>query len=291
MNRFRDWYRARVARPLILAHRGDSFRAPENTLEAARLGHEAGADGWELDVQLTRDGVPIVLHDESLLRTTDVARCFAGDPRSESGFLVTDLTLDEVRQLDAGSWFLEPSGEPRSAAGFGSVDRIDPADRDRFASGSVRIPTLAEALELTGRLDWLVNIEIKPTGSDLDLLVDLVLAEVRAAGVLDRSTISSFDHRVVAEVARREPSVATGALVLGPVDCSADGLLASVGADAIHGPPSCLGWAGESCPLLVYTVNDARPGGLAARLTESGVAGIFTDDPVSMVRLLRLRPF
>ena len=66
MNRFR----ARIGRgpPVVIAHRGDSAHAPENTLDAARLGHAAGSFAWELDVYLTRDGVPVVVHDESLLR-------------------------------------------------------------------------------------------------------------------------------------------------------------------------------------------------------------------------------
>ena len=101
--------------PLVLAHRGDSFRAPENTIEAARLGWQDGADAWELDVQLTRDGVPVVLHDESLLRTTDVATKFAGDVRARDGFRLSDFDFVEVRALDAGSWFVNPAGGPRSA--------------------------------------------------------------------------------------------------------------------------------------------------------------------------------
>ena len=84
-NRFLTLLKARGPDPVIVAHRGDSFRAPENTLEAARLAWQAGADAWELDVQLTRDGVPIVLHDESLLRTTDVATRFKDDPRATDG--------------------------------------------------------------------------------------------------------------------------------------------------------------------------------------------------------------
>src|SRR5579875_1318608 len=115
-------------RPLIIAHRGDSFHSPENTLEAARLGLEAGADAWELDVQMTRDGVPVVVHDESLLRTTDVASRFAGDPRGLDGFRVADFDLDEVRSLDAGSWFVDPRGGYRSAREFGTLDRLEPSD-------------------------------------------------------------------------------------------------------------------------------------------------------------------
>jgi len=107
-------------RPLVIAHRGDSSRAPENTLDAARLGWDAGAEAWELDVQLSRDGVPVVIHDESLLRTTDVAGRFAGDVREPAGFLVSDFDLAEIRSLDAGSWFLEPGRGSRTADRFGT---------------------------------------------------------------------------------------------------------------------------------------------------------------------------
>src|SRR5262245_59431253 len=84
-------------RPWVIAHRGDSSRAPENTLEAGLAAHRGGADAWELDVQLSRDRVPVVIHDDSLLRTTDVAMRFPDDPRRVSGYLVGDFDLDELR--------------------------------------------------------------------------------------------------------------------------------------------------------------------------------------------------
>ena len=144
--------------PVVIAHRGDSFRAPENTLEAARLGWEAGASAWELDVQLTRDGVPIVLHDESLERTTDVATKFAGDVRGRDGFHVADFDFDEVRSLDAGKWFVSETGGPRSARYFGSLPRIEQAAIEQYASGRVFIPTLEESsfsrVNTTGWSTW-----------------------------------------------------------------------------------------------------------------------------------------
>ena len=282
MNRFRDWYRSKSTRPMILAHRGDSFRGPENTLEAAELGFEAGADGWELDVRLTKDGVPVVLHDESLLRTTDVARRFEGDPRGASGFLVGEFTLGEIRQLDAGSWFVEKSAEPRSATGYGTLDRLAVTDRAHYVSGAVRIPTLAEAMGWTIQIDRCVNVEIKPTTADAAGLVEGVIAEVRTAGAVDRVAISSFDHDLLARVAANEPGVATGALVPGPLDRPAIELLLSLGADALHAPYLGLEFPIPEVPVLVYTVNDAGPVGLAARLAEAGVVGLFTDDPASM---------
>ena len=289
-NRFRAWYRTKGARPLVLAHRGDSFHAAENTLEAARLGLDSGADGWELDVRLTADGVPVLLHDESLLRTTDVALRFAGDRRAGAGFLVGEFTLDEIRTLDAGSWFVDPSGGPRSANGFGTLDRLTEFDRVLHASGTVRIPTLADALGLTLRLDKLVNVEIKPAVGDPGGVVEAVLRRIRDAMATDRVAVSSFDHDLVRRVASLEPGVATGALVLGPTARPPSEWLRSLGVDALHAPAEGLERSRLEVPTLAYTVNDAGPRGLAVRLAEMGVSGLFTDDPASLAGRLGITP-
>ena len=114
--------------------------------------------------------------------------------------------------------------------------RLPEFDRALFASGNVRIPTLAEALGLTLRLDKLVNVEIKPTAGDTAALVEAVLLEIRATGTLDRVAVSSFDHDVVCRASFLEPGVATGALVLGPLDRPPGEFLESLGADALHAP-------------------------------------------------------
>ncbi len=283
-NRFREWYRgrSRPSRARILAHRGDSFRAPENTLEAARLGFSAGADGWELDVRLTADGHPVVIHDESLRRTTNVAEVFAGDDRGLIGFPVSQFTLEELQWLDAGSWFVdERSIEPRSARGFGTIDLVD---RVQYGSGSIRIPTLLEALLWTMDVDWLVNVEIKPTSDDSDALVRSVLATIERTRAWNSVTISSFDHAVVESVVRNEPRVATGALISGPLDPRTASWIEWLAIDAVHGPPSSSAPL-PARPLLVYTVNDSSPDGLATQLFASGVTGIFTDDPIHFRRV------
>ncbi len=289
-NRFRAWYRSGADRPLVLAHRGDSYHAPENTLEAARIALEAGADGWELDVRMTRDGALVVLHDESLLRTTDVARRFEGDPRAAQGFLVAEFTLEEVRSLDAGSWFVEPSGGQRSAAKFGTLSCMAEIIRSFYGSGRVRVPTLGEALRLTDQFGGLVNVEVKPVEGDPAALVDAVVGAIRVSDAVDRVAVSSFDHRVVGLVVARESGLATGALVERPPDRPAVGWLRALGADALHAPPSALGPMTSGVPVLVYTINDAGPGGLAGRLAEAGVAGLFTDDPASLIQMLGISP-
>ena len=98
----------RHARKTCVAHRGASAYAPEHTLAAYRLAIEQGADYVEQDLQITRDGVLVCLHDPTLERTTDVEQVFPDRYRVERGrkiWPVPDFTLAEIRRLDAGSWF------------------------------------------------------------------------------------------------------------------------------------------------------------------------------------------
>jgi glycerophosphoryl diester phosphodiesterase len=303
-NRLLALLRASGRAPAILAHRGDSFHAPENTLEAARAAWQAGAAAWELDVQLTRDGVPIVIHDESLLRTTDVARRFAGDPRGIDGFRVSDFDFDEVRALDAGSWFVATDGGPRAARAFGTLDRLDAAARALYASGAVRIPTLAEALAFTREQDWLINVEIKSFPDRPSGLVERVLQEIADSGTASRVLISSFDHADIATANRTCREYALGILTATPLHRVHEYAAQIVGADTIHVSAPVLGaksiayrrspaarslvdlshLRNSGMPVLVFTVNNHGPGSLAAHLAEIGVNGLFTDDPRGMKR-------
>jgi glycerophosphoryl diester phosphodiesterase len=288
-------------RPLIIAHRGDSSHAPENTLEAARLGWGAGADAWEFDVQLTRDGVPVILHDESLLRTTDVAARFTGDPRGRDGFRVSDFDFDEVRALDAGSWFVADDGGPRSARDFGTIDRLDPADTEHFRSGSVCIPTLEEALIFTKEQGWLANVEIKSFPDYPPDLVERVLEVIAATGTADRVLISSFDHDDIIAAHRDDRRYGLGILLDTPIHRLADYAIDGVGADTVHVSTEILraesvayrrrreatslrrdivaALRDRDLPVLAYTVNYQAGSELARHLAEIGVAGLFTDDP------------
>src|SRR5919206_4176055 len=87
--------------PTVVAHRGASGQAPENTLAAVRRAVELRVDRVEVDVQRTKDGVPVVIHDTTLARTTDVRRVH---PR-RAPWLVGDFTLAEIQRLDAGGWY------------------------------------------------------------------------------------------------------------------------------------------------------------------------------------------
>jgi glycerophosphoryl diester phosphodiesterase len=162
------WLRTR---PLLIAHRGDSAGAPEQTLTAYRRAIELGADMIEADVHLTRDGVPVMLHDEALDRTT-----------SGHG-LVSDVDLAEISRLDAGSWFgAEFAGE--------------------------RVPLLAELLDLADGIG--LCLEAKGTSEDGRMEhVALVIAEVIASrDRIDSDVAASFDHDALRRVRSRFPAVA-----------------------------------------------------------------------------------
>ena len=123
------------SQPRLIAHRGASMLAPENTLAAANLAEDLGADGLEVDIRISLDGVPFLMHDNSLLRTTDVASVF---PWRE-GDRPENFTLAELKQLNAGEWFCRSDPYKTIAKGLVSPVEIKKISQER-------IPTLAEIL-------------------------------------------------------------------------------------------------------------------------------------------------
>ncbi|QBR93920.1 glycerophosphodiester phosphodiesterase [Nocardioides euryhalodurans] len=153
----------------VVAHRGSSGAAPENTLAAVRLAVQQRSDVVENDIQRTRDGELVILHDTSLARTTDVEERFP----DRAPWNVADFTLAEIRTLDAGSWFAP-----------------------EFAGA--RVPTLAEWGDAVGRRTGML-LEVKNPSlypgiaADLDRQLD-ALPVFRAALRADRLVVQSFDH-------------------------------------------------------------------------------------------------
>ncbi|MFE3457623.1 glycerophosphodiester phosphodiesterase [Nocardiopsis aegyptia] len=143
-------------RPLdAVAHRGASAYAPENTLAAIDESAERGAETVEIDVQLTADDEIVVMHDTTLARTTDVEERFPG----RAPYDVADFTMDEIRELDAGSWF-DSSFEDEPVPTLGeALDRLEAHDLNLLLElkEPARYPGMAElvAEELTDRRHWL----------------------------------------------------------------------------------------------------------------------------------------
>lgn len=160
--------------PLVLGHRGASFDAPENTLAAFELARRQGADGIELDTTLSRDGVPVVIHDLTLDNTTN-----GTGP-------VRDLDLRALKALDAGSHFdVEFKGE--------------------------RIPTLDEALETAGP-DMTINIELKTSSWRADGLEQAVLRVIRHHGASSQVIVSSFNPVALRRFRALAPEIPIGYL-------------------------------------------------------------------------------
>ncbi|MDP3178983.1 MAG: glycerophosphodiester phosphodiesterase family protein [Spirochaetaceae bacterium] len=263
---------------LAVAHRGFRGIAPENTLLAARLGLEAGADLWELDVAATSDGELIVIHDDSLARTTDAkARFPARNP-----WTVYDFTLAEVRSLDAGSWYAKADPFGQIKAGV-----VGAAELASFAG--IRIPTLREALEFTRDAGWKVNIEIKDaTGYPCDAwIVERTMAMVRELGLVDRVLLSSFNHDYIRRSKKAEPSIPTGALVE-KVPSDPVALLKETGAASLN--PGLKGLREETVRkvreagfgVMVWTVNEVAD---MKKVLSWGATGLFTDFPNRLLEL------
>ncbi len=279
---------APTALPLVTGHRGGRALGPENTLAAARAGHAAGADMWELDTQLTKDLMPMVLHDATLKRTTNVAKVF---PKRANAPL-SAFTVAEVKKLDAGSWWARRYGKKALADG-----RITKEQLDYYASGKVRIPTLEEALRLTKDLDWRVNVEIKVFHpGHLGPLVPKVLETIRKTGTVDRVVISSFDHAVCYAIAHAKEPHPPVQLLTSMRLARPDLYVRDVaGAQALNPSIACLGIGGTDeaagdppaeltvkrlrdagLGINVWTVNDPK---IWAWCVKVGVTSIITDSP------------
>src|SRR5690349_12465081 len=173
-------------RPLVYAHRGGAALRPENTIAAFDYGLSLGADGLEFDVRLSRDGVVVVHHDETLERTTNAAGA------------VSSLTAEELSRVDAGHSF-SPAEARRSSA---------PAADGPFPYRGLGhgIPTLRQALSRYPGIPLIV--ELKANDPEL---ARATIAEIRAARATDRVALGSFGWRVLRTARGLEPSLRTGA--------------------------------------------------------------------------------
>lgn len=232
----------------IYAHRGASGTHPENTLAAFEEAARLAIYGVELDVHLSKDGELVVIHDETIDRTSNGA-----------GY-VKDLTLAELRAYDYGSWF-----------------------KDEFAGES--IPTLAEVLEIYQHTTHHVNIELKSDIFPYEGMGEKVLYLVEKMGMANRVVISSFDHEAVRHFKKIAPHVEVAILTM-DVLVDAYDYARVVPADALHiYLPSAHRKTTKEALLKgaiirVFTVNKEE---YAQALKKLGVHAIFTDFPERMM--------
>jgi glycerophosphoryl diester phosphodiesterase len=231
---------------LVIAHRGASGHAPENTLAAFRKAVSLGAPFIETDLQLTRDAHFVAIHDDSVDRTT-----------SGKG-LVRDLTLAEMRRLDAGSWFgSEYSGE--------------------------RVPTIEEILEFAGKHDVVFYLELKPAGTWGG--EHALIGALRESGEIARTVVISFDAGILDGVRKIEPTLMTGLLHDGQIENPLERAV-EVGARqvAVRGdlvtPKMIIEARKHDLQVVCWTINHAAHMRL---LMASGVDGIMSDYPEKLI--------
>lgn len=271
-----------------IAHRGASAYAPEHTAAAYRLAIDQGADYVEQDLAVTKDGVLICLHDESLERTTNVATRFpdraSTDAQGRRRWLAADFTLTEIKTLDAGSWF-----DPRFAG-----ERILTFDEsiDLIGTRAGMYPELKTPALYRGR-----NIDI------VALFADVVRRRGLEGTMPDgrpRLVVQSFDEQAVRDLARVLPAVTrtfligggpnverwlAGAETLREMSTFASDLGPAKG--LVEKTPAIVGWAhAAGMTVTPYTFRSASTGrfpDVAAEMHHFlyvlGVDAVFTDNP------------
>lgn len=239
--------------PRVIGHRGAAALAPENTLAGFRKAAESGVRWVEFDVHLTADGVPVLLHDDTLERTTDGRGPVAG------------RSLGELRRLDAGTW-------------FGAAFRGE------------RVPTLEETIALLSVLGLGAVVEIKPSpgaeAATAEATVRLLLE--RWPGHLPPLLVSSFKRDALAQARMAAPTIARALLVRDiPADWRAQ--VDALGCSAVHASERRLDAAVVAeigtigLPVFAYTVNEVER---ARELLGWGVKSIFSDRPHELARSL-----
>jgi glycerophosphoryl diester phosphodiesterase len=239
---------------LVIAHRGASGECPENTLAAFQRAMDLGADMLECDVQCSRDGTVVVMHDARVDRTTNGhgwVRC---------------LTWRELKQLDAGGWFGE-------------------------AFRGERLPTLEELLALTAGKE-LLNIEIKRAilqARHIRSIAEKVATLVAHAKLHQTVLVSSFDPCALAHVKACQPEISTALITMRRPRGGVPAALQRFGVQALHMSrysisPTLLTEARRvHCPVRAFTVDEVPK---MRRLIARGVDGLFTNYPGRLRRLL-----
>ncbi|PKR78918.1 glycerophosphodiester phosphodiesterase [Halalkalibacillus sediminis] len=233
-----------IIRPKIFAHRGASRYAPENTFPAFELAYELGADGIELDVQLSKDQIPVIIHDENLRRTTN-----------GSGF-VQDYTFEELSQFDAGSWFSKHYQ-------------------------STKIPSLEQFLRWVEPKNLIVNIELKTNVLEYQGIEEIIDGLINQFNLSDRTIVSSFNDATIRNLRNINEDL-TLAWLTKKRWRDITQLLKDIGANDIHIKSTLLpsgmrkSIQEHEIPFRVYTVN--RPITMR-KCWQLGADGIVTDVP------------
>ncbi|WZY00807.1 glycerophosphodiester phosphodiesterase family protein [Bacillus sp. FSL W7-1360] len=234
---------------MIYAHRGASGTYPENTMSAFQAAVLAKADGIEFDIQLTKDGVPVVIHDETIDRTTDGRGA------------ISDYTAAELARFNAAARYPQLARE--------------------------RIPTFVEVLAWAATYpSLLLNIELKAYGEDRSRVVAAVSQVLQETKGSNEIVVSSFDHIVLAHMKEAHPELEIAVLTMGPL-FQPEKYIENLGATGYHlwspfvTEPVTQDVQSAGVALRSFTVNDERQ----LRDFLSWGCTIFTDFPERAVKI------
>jgi glycerophosphoryl diester phosphodiesterase len=241
-----------LSKTLNLAHRGANTYAPENTMAAFRKAVEVGATGLEFDVQLSKDGAVVVIHDEKLERTTN-----------GSG-LVKDYTLDELQRLDAGTWFGE-------------------------AHAGEKIPTLEQVLDEFASTKLIYNIELKSGIVLYPGLEEKVIEAVKRRSLNDQVVLSSFNHYSLVTCRDLDKEIRTGMLYVAGLFEPWDYAL-KLGCYSVHPlfyhlqhPELVSGFRDHNLAIYAWTVNEPV---YMEMMVAGGIDAIITDRPRDLQKII-----
>ena len=235
----------------IFAHRGYSKKYPENTCIAFQKAAELDIFGVEFDVHLTTDHQLVVIHDETIDRTS-----------TGTGF-VKDMKLAELKKYDYGSWLGE-----------------------QFIGQ--KIPTLREVLTIFAETQHALNIEIKSDIFEYKGIEQLNAKEIASFDMHDRVIISSFNHESIERFHKVQPTIQTAPLFSSLVT-NIEHYVKTMPSDAMHiwylyaNRKIIQDALTNGATIRVFTVNDVQ---IAKQLQSLGVDAIFTDDPLTMLEKL-----
>ena len=254
-----------TARPLVIGHRGSSDVAPENTIAAFTRAITDGADGFEFDVRLARDGAPVVIHDSTLQRTARIPGA------------VAQLTSAQLQKTVVGSWF--------------NQQRPDCAKSDYEIE---TIPTLDQVFDLVKGTSQILYLEMKSEENQVVQLAAAVVKSIQAHGFIDRVIVESFNLAAITEVKRLNAGVRTAALFEPRIERPASllrkmktvDLAIAAGANelalhhslaasrVVHKAVQC------GLPVVVWTVDNPA---WIKRALSTGITALITNDPATLL--------
>lgn len=257
-------------KPALIAHRGASMLAPENTLAAAELAAVHQALGFETDLRISLDGVPFLMHDETLARTTNIAEVFPARVNDRA----SSFTLEELQTLNAGLWFIQNDPFGQIEAGYVSQTQLS-------INQGQSIPTLAEALEVVRENGMVILFDMRfPPGDHpyYEDFFEIVLEECLAAG-MNSSIWFLVDQDQLAIVLERAPQMTRVAGVSSSDPPSVEALVRQnykiVNVDIGITTRQIRAYRGERLGVNVYTIDEPW---LFSQFWLSGVTSVTTNN-------------